>query len=200
MGRNNPVWKLYLVDEELGAHSDLYTELFELSASARNKKVYLKLINDSQCMLKYAHRWISRGLDIDFVCYSECFKNLYKYMKISKYRDFQYRLLLGKIVTKEYLMQWGIAEDKKCTFCEVGTETISHIFYYCEKVREIHNIIYEFCEINNLEYLRSKEDFLFSSIVEPPQCIINFVLLVNSLFIDVNVVQRNLELMSLLHN
>ena len=49
----------------------------------------------------------------------------------------QFKILHFILVTKEKLLQWGLAQDDICTFCEEEIETLPHIFVECEVTKEI---------------------------------------------------------------
>ena len=67
-------------------------------------------------MLKYANRWHERGLIFEQDQYLKAFKYYNYCTDVTKLRDFQYRLLLGKIVMNEDLYSWDITNENKCTF------------------------------------------------------------------------------------
>ena len=54
-------------------------------------------------------------------------------------RWFQYRLMHRIIPTNYYLNKIGIIPSSMCTFCLIHTETIQHLFFYCDFVQRIWN-------------------------------------------------------------
>ena len=98
-------------------------------AIAHVTPVYEILINDENAMLKYANR-----LDLNIVKYYDAFKRLYQFTRITKYRDFEYQFLLGKIICNIDLKAWGIKDSDICTFCEEEQESMIHLFWECRYV------------------------------------------------------------------
>jgi hypothetical protein len=55
--------------------------------------------------------------------------------KETKLRSFQFKLLLRRIATNDYLYKIGISLTDICTFCEQNTKTLIHLFWDCEFVQ-----------------------------------------------------------------
>ena len=58
-----------------------------------------------------------------------------------KLRNFQYRLLLNKVVTNVDLNTWKIKSSPKCTFCEQQDETSTYLMYSCPYTSKIYEYI-----------------------------------------------------------
>ena len=58
-------------------------------------------------------------------------------MKLTKYRDFQYRLLLNKIVLNKDLYRWSKRDNPLSDFCQSEEEMAIHFFAKCTKVTPI---------------------------------------------------------------
>ena len=168
-------WKSKLegIDDNETCEDQLLIELKTCKLN-RNKKIYEKLVSDQSVLFKYANRWLERGLVFDLDRYITAFNSNMLCNKIIKYRDFQYRLLLGKIVLNVDLYAWGIIETDKCEFCKRSTETMTHIFYDCDVVKPFLNYFYELCAKCG-EFNQSKEDFLFNLVIDNANSILNFV-------------------------
>ena len=50
-----------------------------------------------------------------------------------KLRNFQFKLLYGRIATNSFLQNLGIKDTDLCTFCMKETETLTHLFWTCEE-------------------------------------------------------------------
>ena len=148
-----------------------------MNNSIRNRKVYDLLIDDSDvCLQKYANRWIDRGVEsIEIEKYREAFQILHICTNISKFRDFQYRLILGKIVLKVDLMEWDIVDNNLCRFCDAEVEDVFHVFYLCRTIQPIINLFYELCFNAGLDVNRNILNFIFNTIVESKTHIIHFI-------------------------
>ena len=81
------------------------------------------------------------GLDLPQGAYSFAreIQNIYKVTNITKYRSFQYRLLLRGVVTNIQLYKWNIAPNERCYFCQQERESIVHLMCNCEIIKAIWN-------------------------------------------------------------
>ena len=74
-------------------------------------------------------------------------------MKCSKYLAMQFKILHFILVTKEKLLQCGLAQDDICTFCEEEIETLPHIFGECEVTKLLWSTItYTFHPVNKINF------------------------------------------------
>ena len=80
--------------------------------------------------------------------FKQHFTTLYRVTNITKYRSFQYRLLLRGIPTNIQLHYWGIVDTGLCFFCKKERETICHLFYQCEVVQQIWQQVTTYCHTN----------------------------------------------------
>ena len=115
--------KLTATDDWGSCKPNLITELRTCSSVSR--RVYDRLAYNDSLVEKYRERWSSReNLDITKDEFVKMFVNIPLYTKVSKYRDFQYRLNLGKIITNCDLKEWGLVECDLCSFCKKERETL----------------------------------------------------------------------------
>ena len=107
-----------------------------------SSRVYHELIDcDTAVCVKYANRWYDKIGTIDIETYLKCFTDLYKITHITKFRDFQYRLLLCKLPTNVDLYTWKKRQDNLCSFCNDEPETLEHMFIKCKFVKRIWNYL-----------------------------------------------------------
>ena len=92
-----------------------------------------------------------------------------------KYKNFQYRLNLKKIVTNNDLFEWRMRDNFNCTFCDNAKETLLHLFWECETIQGIINVFYSLCEASNEIIIRNYKAFIFSWVMNQEQHILNFV-------------------------
>ena len=174
-------WKQVLREPYMGeVKTGLYDSLISTSYSNISRRIYNCLIFDEKIIPKYADRWMKEEPDIefDFTIYSNAFKNLYQCTKITKYRDFQYRMLLCKIVCNRDLWMWGIKDDPACSLCKRFCETPIHLFTECEIVKPIIKWFKTVCENNNIHIvLDNPLYFLFNYCGTPSYHITNFVMI-----------------------
>ena len=44
---------------------------------------------------------------------------------------FQFKILNYVLITNSHLAKIGLIQSDICTFCNIGAETIDHLFFYC---------------------------------------------------------------------
>ena len=76
------------------------------------------------------------------------FKRLYKMTSVTKLRNFQYRLLLGKIFTNSILYKWKIVSSPGCNLCNAVTQTVEHVLWDCPYAQRIWQNLTTMCDIN----------------------------------------------------
>ena len=105
----------------------------------------------------------------------------YGITKDTQLRWFQYRLIHRILATNTFLNKIGIKDDNKCTFCKTHPETLLHLLWYCEKVKnfwyDLTNwLIGECTHIVNLN-LTSQDVILGIYNNQKADNILNFILL-----------------------
>ena len=163
---------------------DLYTKLC-VNVGTRNRLIYDMLINDNLAVLKYYNRWVDNvNLLWGFDEYVAEFNRLYAYTQRTKFRDFQYRLLLGKLVTNKDLFEWKLKLDSSCTFCKETEETTFHLLYDCPRVKPIVDFLLNVvCSDLECTVYTDKWHYLFSHIVDSAKHVANFLCTVTKQFI-----------------
>lgn len=85
----------------------------------------------------------------------------FKCTKDTKLHDFQYRILHRILTTNILLKKLNIQEDDLCSYCQECRETITHLFYGCNKVKQFWESIETWLSENCNEPVKfSKEDIL----------------------------------------
>ena len=173
-----PVWKCFLKDEVMGQdNTQLYTEVFQ--SPKISQLLYSKFVAGDSDLVKYANRWITGALpNLDREEYSKNFVSLLKVTKSTKLRDFQYRLLLGKLVFNDDLYKWGKRNSNECTFCGKHCESFQHIFVECEFTSNIWKAIKEMCDQFNIEAIIDINSVFMNSINSVTTHIINYICLI----------------------
>ena len=170
-------WKYFLHNKEAGRPGKVekpYHVLFKSNNVTR--QAYNTLIYDKFAVHKYYLRWLDRGLtELNYEDYVSYFGRLYYCTKMTKYRDFQYRLNLGKIILNSDLYDWKLMDSKACTFCGTQDETMVHLFWHCEMSKHIIAVFERICEMNKLEYELNIYSWLFNTVGNNKSHIINFV-------------------------
>ena len=64
--------------------------------------------------------------------YNDAIKNI----KEVKLQEFQFKVNNHILVTKSFLHKINKVDNDRCTFCSLKTETIIHVLFKCNKVKE----------------------------------------------------------------
>ena len=168
-------WKNKLKHDDGGRNRPLlFTELSNCKNVSRN--VYDRLSFDLNLVEKYRENWAQKeNVSISKDDYINMFLHIPMYTKISKYRDFQYRLNLCKIITNKDLKDWNVSDCDLCSLCGKNAETIRHLFLECEYARCLLVFINDICNVNNIEINMNETNILFSYIHKKKSHIMNFV-------------------------
>ena len=78
-----------------------------------------------------------RTSSVSWERYQSAFMNINQITNIMKYRDFQYRLLMGTILTNNQLYHWGKGDTQVCEFCQVEKQTQVHLMVQCPLIRSL---------------------------------------------------------------
>ena len=167
------LWKFWLNDPVKGDTSPVFEQLSLMQKHA--KGAYNLLIEDSVTLLKYLDRWATDGIHFEEELYRKAFLVYRKSTQIMKLLDFQYRLLLNKIVTNNDLYKWGISNEELCTFCKGEPETTAHILCHCSTVKPIIECYFDICDVKRGDVHCNLEYFLLNLCNDNNNSIVNFV-------------------------
>ena len=156
----------------------LYRRLKSTPISMVSRKIYNMFIFDEVYVHKYAMRWESCNIKVDFEDYLRCFQYNFIHTKITKFRDFQYRMLLCKIVCNEDLYNWGKVDTPLCTLCGESNESVCHLFVECKITKKLLVWFRDTCLSKNIEVrVENHVNILFNLIGLPPANICHFILI-----------------------
>ena len=143
------------------------------------RQVYDILIWDLSTIEKYAKRWIADPYfcNLNLEMYRSAFDSIFKVTKITKLRDFQYRLLLGKIVTNEQLFTWKMIETPNCTFGCNLVENQTHLLNECIYVQPLWEYVTKLCNEYNIFIDINDYTILYNLIHENVRHVINLIAL-----------------------
>ena len=152
-------WKKLLKDPKEGP---LKTKLIHKCESYVKKVgiIYKVITRNEDLVLDYYIKWVGRLDDPDF-SHEEWIASFHRISKLSncvKLRSFQYKLLLGTLITNVQLVHYKIKDTNLCTFCDNKIETLIHLFWDCPKIRPIWDwfVINFDCELNFINVLFSR--------------------------------------------
>ena len=171
-------WKEYLRGENDGNPNSKARDTFKVLSKSKNvsRQTYNMIIYEETAVHRYYIRWIDAGLkDLEYNWYMESFGRIYKCTGITKFRDFQYRLLLGKIILNDKLYDWKVKDSNRCTFCLNKAESLIHFFWECEQAKEIVNICTDMCSINEIRIEMNVYNWIFNRLHNNSCHIINFI-------------------------
>ena len=132
-------------------------------------------------LLPYVIRWNNIGFeDVELEYLKTSIRNIYVQMISTKLRSFQYRLLTHALITNIELCKYGIKETSNCTFCNLLPETIVHMFYECEKAKEIWTYI---AEIIGLKCRLHVDEIVFNLVSSNPKTVENTIVLITKQYI-----------------
>ena len=175
-----PMWKVFLNRDQHGApHKELFAELSELSHV--NRCVYNKIIYDDNHIFRYLKDWHVEIPDIELDWFMKSFQRLYRMVKSSKLRDFQYRLNLHKIVAQSDLFTWGKVDHNRCTMCDRTQETVTHLLVTCPKITEVYKTLENRLKNKDCEF--NVKNIIFNYVHRNPYHISNYLCTIVKQFI-----------------
>ena len=170
-------WKMKLKDVTWGDKGeDMFNSVAMNKSCAR--VVYNRLIDDNSALLKYIKIWNENGINIDNEELLQAMSTLHSQKVDVKYKDFQYRLMLYKIVTNVDLHKWKWIDSPACSFCD-DNESYEHLFLHCPIVLPLINLILLIAKIDSFDTW----DWLSSAIVKPKANIVNEIATICKQFI-----------------
>ena len=112
----------------------------------------------------------------------KAYSDLYIVTNITKYRDFQYRLLCGNIYTNDILYHWKKKDSQRCPWCNTPKQTVKHMLYDCIYSDKIWRNMVIFVNENGVGTLTydslSYEKIYLGTVTKPKDHLINFIVLV----------------------
>ena len=127
------------IDSDTDSEMEGYINLSNLNM-VKQKSNYIyrciqkSRVNDSLKYFEgYVHRWGKlTGEYLSIEEYISLFRYIYTITNVTKLRDFQYRLLLGKIFTNDTLYKWKILDALECNLCGEEVQSNEHLFIDCK--------------------------------------------------------------------
>jgi hypothetical protein len=109
---------------------------FLLNKNTTSKVMY-NILNSKITTPKSQTKYASKGLVFDHLTWTKYYVLPFKCLKDTTLIWFQYRLLHRILATNTFLYMINYSDSNKCTFCNKLLETLQHLFYDCDKVREL---------------------------------------------------------------
>ena len=108
-----------------------------LSVQKRKVDYMYKNVIAAKSMKNIEYDKMSRKIELEKNEYVQAFKNIYKVTNVTKYRDFQYRLLVDAIHTNDRLYYWKKVTSQQCEICGMAKQTIKHLLWECHCIQKI---------------------------------------------------------------
>ena len=144
-----------------------------------SRAVYKDLNEDDSVKRHCMQTWFRKAGILDNVTeYSKHFKRVYAITNITKFRNFQYRLLLNKVFCNDLLVHWGKVTSNTCEFCNSAKQTIMHLLYECTTTNEILQELSGKLNEKNIKIELSFRNILFNEVHESTKHVTNFIILV----------------------
>ena len=133
-------WKEFFVELSQKAFLPVKPSTFDriLQVQQLSKIVYQYINGDFSLTYGKTVKWntlLQQDWDINY--FNKLHVNIKSLSNYVKIRDFQYRFLQRAIITNIQLNEWGLRSSKDCSFCELYSESILHLFYECREVRPL---------------------------------------------------------------
>lgn len=151
--------------------------------------IYHHLIDSENCLEKRKSRWEHKlGFNISYKEFIKCFRDLYLHTICTKYRNFQYKLLTGTIITNRLLLLWKIKDTELCSFCKRVAEDDVHLFVRCNIVRNLWSDVKMYIKNNDRQNVYdslnwSDANIIFSTVHNKPLSAINLLITVAKFYI-----------------
>ena len=158
---------------------------------------YDEIINNKKCsvcvynylcrkeeanLYKYANKWNEiNDISIGYDDYLQLFNRIYKLTDWAKLRDFQYRLLLGKVFTNDTLYKWKIVPTATCGLCRQEKQIVVHLLIQCSQTCPIWLFMQNTCKSS--EYSWAKSDIMGNTVHSKVKHVMNLVVLVTKHYI-----------------
>ena len=100
-----------------------------------------------------------------------------------KLKDFQFKINNKILVTKSFLHRINLIDNNTCSLCMEYPETIKHLFFECEKVKQFWNLFKEWLnDVTNIEVDINNEKMLILS-WHKKNSLLNYLLVVAKYYI-----------------
>ena len=178
-------WKRYVREAKVSLEKAMYT----VDELVKMKKVSCKLyefFRDREAkgvIDTYEIRWYEQ-INSNEVRINKSFKDLYKITDNVKLRNFQYRLLLGKIFSNDILYKWKIVESPNYDRCRLSIkQSTRHLLYECKETQKTWDFVKNLFETQSREVEWTMDKILRNNVHAKPNHIMNLIVLITKQYI-----------------
>ena len=148
-----------------------------------SRALYDIFLNNITSIPKSENKWellLNLGYDLNW---KKIYQNIFNFTNDTKLIWFQYRIIHRILATNKYLHAIKIKNDPLCSFCSIDVETIDHLFFECDTIRQLWLNIQEWINLKTNENLSiSLCDVLFLR-NEKKFCSLNICIVLVKLYI-----------------
>ena len=105
---------------------------------------------------------------------------------LNSMKDLQYKILFRFVATNKLLFKMGKVASRACTFCEIEQESIEHLFFDCQMIKDFWLSIFEIWNyITNSNVLPTSRDILLGRYFERTEKgeILNTLIIIGKFYI-----------------
>ena len=117
-----------------------YVNLVEIMEKYMNTAqiLYRKIVTNKLVLRKKMDKWMDiLDTELELEEFTADVNRMYNTTISTKLRSFQYRLMLGALVTNVQLKIYKIKDNDLCSFCKSEQETVLHLLFLCREVKII---------------------------------------------------------------
>ena len=121
------------------------------------------MLNVKMLPLNIQSKWekeVHKGVVIEDYDWSCIYCIPFSVTKDTKLQDFQYKLVHRILITNSFLYKCGLKETELCTFCTETKESLVHIFWECNYVRNFWLSVGNFLKICGLSLPFNAKDII----------------------------------------
>ena len=121
-----------------------------------------KFISLKESDFKTKKRWNDVMGEMDHITWNNIYSLPHDILKCNKTRELQYKLLHRYIGTNKLLFKMKKHDSPRCSFCEIYSESIEHLFYNCTESKIFWIRFQEMWnKVNLLKITLSERDIIF---------------------------------------
>ena len=172
-------WKHWMKEEVSPEFRNWYQRYSVLKSSV--KLCYHNLNKDSELLQSTVIKWQKAGLEeMTLPVLEKTITSINRISIYTKMCSFHYRFLTKAIIVNIHLAKYKIKSTNLCTFCEIETETITHLFKQCQCVKGLWTQVERWINVNIPAM--NKLDFILNRIKDNPRHVENMIIVAGKMF------------------
>ena len=184
-------WKKILKRNEPGVRESWYQKL--KNAKKPVAIIYRSLNENESILEELAQKWTdtlkTAVTKHDLLMY---ISRIYRMTIYVKMRSFQYKVLMRAIVLNKQLKMYKIQESELCSYCNLKTENLTHIFWECPICYQFLVKFRDWCQVNAIINF-SQSNVIFNTVCDNPKTLANLIFLEAKDFVYVNRKEKKLN-------